>query len=119
MVHIDYAKGNAAAEAVCSALFQTAFELIGESAGGRETWWFRGSANGNVKVAVIRPVERNELMTVIFFAAVHPLMGRSLARKEFTIILDSSNEDLAPAVEKVVQECLLVYRNVLAGIPVR
>lgn len=119
MTQVDFSKGNYTAETVCGALFRTDFELIGESAGGRETWWHRGPVGRNVKIGVIRPADKNELMVVVFFVAEHPLIKeRAVARKEFAIDLACNNEQLAEAAQMVVEQCLLIYRQVISEQPV-
>ena len=108
-----------AAEAICSALYQLPFsEFLGEADhdGARRMWFHLGEKPKDMRVTVIRPDQKEEVLVKAewrnYFAdGREPLRGE----QTFSISTYATTKDmLAPATTEAVVKVLELYRDVLA-----
>lgn len=109
-------KVQEAAEAVCAALFQTDWKLMGESPDGASTWWIRGDKPKQVRVEVQRGAVAEYLILLFEWFNLSqgsPIHGREL----FQIPCDSSvtDESIKGATTAGVVRALEIFRDVLTG----
>lgn len=104
-----------AAEAICSALFRTGFEAIGETEGGRVSWFHRGTKPKDVRVRV----ERSPLadITRVFVEWRNLANGTRLkGEQKFEVYAGptTTREAVVQATQDVVIKVLEIFRDVLA-----
>lgn len=103
------------AEAICSALFQTHFEPLGETEGGRVSWFHRGERPKDVRVRVERSPFEAEVKVVVEwrnFAAGARLKG------EQTLHVPTGPLTPRSAIEQASSDAVVrvleVYRDVIS-----
>ncbi len=109
-------KINEAAEAICSALYRTGiFEHLGDTDGGRTTWFTAGTKPKNIRVRV----ERSELYPMVFIISEFPNLsergkvhrGTIMAQVDCTF----NDQEVLEATQSAVLACLELYKDVLRG----
>jgi hypothetical protein len=106
-----------AAEAICSMLFQTDFECLGESGGGASTWWRRGTKPKVISVEVQRS-KLAEYVTVKTQWLNLSMPGRVVRGQEvFQIPTDSTVSTLSirGSAEAACVRVLEIFKDVLQG----
>ena len=101
-----------AAEAVCSALWRTDWQFLGESAGGRKTFFERGDvgAHEGVQVVIERRTSDGGLVVNAFWWS-RGVQPHKRMRRYWVI---STTKPLDAQAEYVVTKLLELYRDVVA-----
>jgi hypothetical protein len=106
-----------AAEAICGALYNTEWELMGESDGGASTWFIRGAKPKQVRVEVQRSrLADYVIVNVEWFNLSLP--GKTIRGKETLQIPCTPAESdfsVRQATELAVVRCLEILKDVVAG----
>ncbi|HEV7214782.1 MAG TPA: hypothetical protein VGP33_06620 [Chloroflexota bacterium] len=108
-----------AAEAVNSALYQSDFEPLGNSEGGRIDWWHRGEKGGMRQMRVA--VERSEVIPYLIVEAQWPAPqpdgGRARGTQRLTVPCDGSQprDQVIDATVEVVVKLLELFGDILSG----
>lgn len=104
-----------AAEAICSALYNTGFEALGETEGGRVTWFHRGTHPKDVRVRVERSVLADFVYVVVEFRNLSN-GARLKGEQKFEVYAGPTADrfGIADATQKAVIGVLEVFRDVLA-----
>lgn len=105
-----------AAEAICSALYQMEFEVLGETEGGRVTWFHRGTKPKDIRVRVERSLLADEVKVVVEFKNLSN--NTILKGEQYCTISAGPNDDprsIPESVEKAVIFVLEIFKDVLSG----
>lgn len=101
-----------AAEAVCSALYRTEWEFLGESPGGVKTFFQRGEMWDHERVQVV--IERKPHDNMVLVNAFWWSKGTRPHRRVHQYWAIGGGKPLEPQVEYVVTRLLELYRDVIS-----
>lgn len=102
-----------AAEAVCGALHELGWELLGETNNGASTWFLRGDKPKQTRIEVQRSLLADFLIVNIEWIVLTnpPSKGRQTLNVD---IGKSTHREVKDATERIVVKCLEVMRDVYA-----
>lgn len=104
------------AEAINGALYETGFEVLGNTEGGAVDWWTRGTKPRNMRVSV----QRSSIAPYVIVTCEWPVLAPGGVFKgltTFTVPCDGSvtREDAVNASTAVIVKVLELFRDILEG----